>query len=132
MNISAPPATVSAWRDESGHLLAASTTPGLPSAVVELLIHASGLFMASAVNASPDGAALFDAGLRRLVEELVVVVEGPDLAQAAGVEEPKLCPLPQDDGSAFSCTCGEEGRRRCADIALDAGRGEFRLDGPTS
>lgn len=129
--IVAPPATVSAWRNESGRLLAASATPGLPAAVVEVLTHASRILMASAINAAPDGPPLFDAGLRRLLAEIRVGV-GPDLAQAAGVEESTPCPLPQGDGSAFTCPsgpCGEEERRKCAEVAREIGERPDRAGG---
>lgn len=122
MTIVAPPEVIHTWQEESSRLLAAARRDGLPSTVVEVLNHAAGIFLMSAINATPGAPALFRSGLKRLVDEVT-------REQAAGGDPGTVCPVPMEDGLPFACGCGEQGRRTCADAAFDAGAGELDLGG---
>lgn len=126
--IIAPSATVSAWRNESGRLLAASATPGLPAAVVEVLTHASRILMASAINAAAGGPEVFAAGLAELAKEVVAEQER-DLAREAAGEPGGRCPIPEPAGGPRRCGCGPEGRAGCAKVAREIGENPGRVGG---
>lgn len=125
--ITAPLATVSAWRNESARLLAVSKTPGLGPEVVEALYHASGILLASAVNATPGGPEMFATGLAALAKDVAAEQE-KDLAAAARGEAGQNCPVPEPDGSARRCGCGAAGVEGCTKVAYEIGLRPDQVD----
>lgn len=125
--IIAPSATVSAWRNESARLLAVSKTSGLAPAVVEALYHASGILLASAVNATPGGPEMFATGLAALAKEVAAEQEA-DLSREAAGEEGVPCPIPEPGGQPRCCGCGPVGRAGCAAVAREIGEDPDQVD----
>ena len=124
--ITAPAATVSAWRNESARLLDVSRTPGLPGPVVEALYHASGILLASAINAAPGSPEMFAVGLAALAKEVAAEQE-KDLAAEARGEAGQNCPVPEPDGSPRRCGCGPDGVAGCSRVAWQIGRHPAQL-----
>lgn len=124
--ITAPAATVSAWRNESARLLDVSKTPGLGPDVVEALYHASGILLASAVNATPGGPEVFATGLAALAKE-VAAEQQRDLAAESVGEAGQVCPIPEPDRSERRCGCGPAGVAGCSRVAWQIGERPSQL-----
>lgn len=123
MEIFAAEAVVRSWREESARLLHVARRPGLDPEVTEALHHASGILLASAVNATPGAPEVMVSGLAELAEEVAAQVER-DRTVGPVVDPDAVCPVPQLDGQPLECGrlgCGPEDRKGCERLAYALG-----------